>query len=284
MTAAAILAAILTVATPAQFKTAVAAHGPGDTVKLAPGAWPEILDVVGSTTPLTIDPAGASIMELAVTNSSGVTVLAGGVYGGGGQPPTVTAYYGVAITGSDHITVGGMSTANIYGSGLNIVKSSFVTATGVRGTQSWGSNEVNIASSHDVTVTNITCQGLPYTTAQHPDCVELSDPVGSAPLYNITINGVAVTGWTQGVDLFTHPGIDIGGTNIVFENIACTLFVPTCAALTNSSGQIAHVRATTPYGAQFEVSSYVSGGTATMVDVVNGAHPPIPPPKTNTAP
>ena len=280
---ATILAAILTVATPAQFEAAVATHGPGDTIKLAPMAWPEILNVNGSVTPLTIDPSGASIMELAFVGDSDVTVLAGGVYGGGGQPPAVTAYYGLSIENSDHIIVGGMSTANIYGSGLNIVNSSFVTASGIKGSQSWGSNEINIVSSHDVAVTGATCQGLPYTTTQHPDCVELSDPVGTAPLYNITINGVAVTGWTQGVDLFTHPGIDVGGTNIVFENITCTLFLPTCAALTNSSGQIAHVRATTPYGAQFEVSSYVSGGTATMIDVVNGAHPPIPPPP-NTAP
>lgn len=264
------------VSTAAAFRTAVAAAVAGETITLDPKTdWTKqgtiyIKGISGPGATIDATQVVAPVPLLAVSHSSGFTVT--GKFGG------PTTWFGIQDTASDHMHYSHITCPNgtKHGACITFSGSSYTTVDGLDYTDTDGKG-INIGyASHDITMTNLVCVGLPYIakpTDTHPDCVHGDDSV--APSYNLIVNGFTVTGYTMGINYYAKT--PTSGASILIENGTCNTN-QNCAAITLARGSIVNVRATTMPCARWRTNVYVTGPWATMRNSTAGARPTCPTP------
>lgn len=244
-----------TIATPANVQAVIGAAKPGDTIKLAAGAYPRIV-IKGKTfaPPITLDPSAANMTQLTIDSSSGINVLGGGVSGAKG-----VSYlgYGFYVLNSSHVTLRAPKISNGV-RGIVIDRSTYIdvldplmTGLSVDG--------INIVASQYVNITNASCQGF-VTGLAHPDCVQMWSVAGQKPVAYVKIIGTKMDSKnTQGVTGFDHAGQG-GFDYIVIQGSDILTSYPNAIAINNCRNCVVtdNVARTMP-GSKYKASIRASG-------------------------
>jgi hypothetical protein len=207
--------AALVTATPANVEASLAKARGGDTIALAPGAYPRIT-VYGlrPASTVTIDASAATIGSMAFTNASNF-VVEGGSFG-------PARFQIVQVINSDHLALRHGYYSGAGAAGIAVTASAHIDIVGNRFRNSAGDG-VDIAASQFITVDGNSCAAFASANGVHPDCVEAWSVVGKLQTSDLDIENNVAVGHMQGFTGFDHG---VGGYSrvTVKNNVAAIDF------------------------------------------------------------
>ncbi len=200
---------LVAAADPATINAVLAAARPGMTIRLVPGSYPQvILRNRNFDPPITVDASDATLAGVQLIGTSGVRWTGGSIEGL--RPNDGGANFGFTASTGAQITIDGV---HISGFRTGIV---FDRITGGAVTGNWlarmTSDGIDLAASHNITVTRNACSDFHPADGAHPDCIQAWSRPDYPPTSDLAITYNSVVGSTQGIDLFNHvvDGVDQG--------------------------------------------------------------------------
>lgn len=258
-------------ATPQTLISILSSARGGDSIRLAPGKYENLLvNNIKFKPAVILDAENATFEKLTIRNSRGLTISGGRFLVGKPTPHPRTSQpiYGQALridlsqnirlAGFEVLGPGSATGGNEPfgdGYGIFVVGTTDIEVTKVHfeGLKSGivfsrvqgfliGANDfigmrsdgIQVAESREGVIENNSCSGTRIRTNEHPDCIQLWSRPTSPPTADIIIRKNRAEGPTQGIALFNHirNGVDDGGFDrIVIEDNQLTVGYPHAIAL-----------------------------------------------------
>lgn len=278
-----LLALAVLAATPTTLPTVIASAAGGDTIRLVPGAYPNLTIKKRRWSPaLTIDASAATVAGVSIVASSGISWIGGAIVGTV-APGTVAKGYGfTANTDSSNISVTGVHFSDLkLGVGFDRVD-------GGRIANNWltrmSSDGIDVSLSRNVVIDRNACTEFAPGPGAHPDCIQLWSRPTIAPTADIVISNNSAVGRMQGIGMFNHVrnGVDDGGYdrimirgNTVLNTFANGIAVHDCRGCTVRDNDVNSLP-----NYENRAQLYVRGGTVVQcgnrVPMTRQGTPPCP--------
>jgi hypothetical protein len=234
--------------TPDNVDRALAAANDGDVIVLGPGVYDAVtLNGRRFEKPLVIDARRATLLDMQIKNSQGVTIRGGtfntlppdsGRKNGAGRVLTIRDSQRIVVNDANFVGPGatdgkpdgpygdGVGVKMLHSDGVEVRNSQF---TGLRvgvsvaesqnfivsgNTFQWmRSDGIDVAKSRKGLVERNHCSHTRIYEKEHPDCVQLWSRPDVEPTSDVVIRGNHVEGPSQGIGAFNHvrKGVNDGG-------------------------------------------------------------------------
>lgn len=231
-----LIAAALLAATPATLNTVITSARAGDTVRLAPGTYPQLKMYNREwNPPVVVEADGATLPFVGFYNSTGLVWRGGSIVGVGTGP--YGEGWGFYLVGSRNVTITGMNVSNVK-NGMVVDRSSDVTLRN-NAFDRMSADGIDVLLSRRVVVDGTRCRNFVSFPGSHPDCIQAWSRPSAPPVADLTIINTDVLGRMQGIGLFDHvrDGIPDGGfdrvtirNNKILNTMAQGIAVSNCRA------------------------------------------------------
>jgi hypothetical protein len=202
------VAMALIAATPETLAGRLAAAGPGDVLRLAPGEYGRVEIRGREFEPRLRIEAGEARLQLVVRHSAGIDVDGGRFVAATAKSPRdsglpMRAGYAAEVRDSSHVRfAGGQFSDSVRG--LVVARSSDIELRDLRFDR-MSSDGINIAGGQRVLVERVECHDFAPHDGAHPDCVQLWASARTGPTADVTVRDSLARGTTMGFTAFNHP-------------------------------------------------------------------------------